>query len=107
MLVRGASAVSGSDAVGRVASDLRADAPSAPEEPSSVSFSDVLGGMVDAVAQKGRVAEAQSAALARGSIDDIHGTMISVKEAEISLKLVGSIRNKLMDAFQELWRTNV
>jgi flagellar hook-basal body complex protein FliE len=33
--------------------------------------------------------------------------MIAVKEAEISMKLVGSVRNKLVDAFQELWRTNV
>jgi flagellar hook-basal body complex protein FliE len=33
--------------------------------------------------------------------------MIAVKEAEISLKLVGSVRNRLIEAFQEIWRTNV
>jgi flagellar hook-basal body complex protein FliE len=33
--------------------------------------------------------------------------MIAMKEAEISVKLVGSIRNKLIDAFHELWRTSV
>jgi flagellar hook-basal body complex protein FliE len=46
-------------------------------------------------------------ALASGAIDDIHGTMISVKEAEFSVRLVGTVRNKLLDAFQELWRTSV
>jgi len=46
-------------------------------------------------------------ALASGAIDDLHGTMIAVKEADIALKLVGSVRTKLLDAFQELWRTSV
>jgi xylose isomerase len=46
-------------------------------------------------------------AFARGLNDDLHGTMITAKEAEISLKLVGSIRTKLLDAFHELWRISV
>ena len=54
-----------------------------------------------------KVAAEKVQALAAGATDDIHGTMIAVKEAEISVKLVGSIRNKLLDAFHELWRTNV
>ena len=36
-----------------------------------------------------------SRAFARGLNDDLHGTMISAKEAEISLKMVGSVRTKL------------
>jgi flagellar hook-basal body complex protein FliE len=46
-------------------------------------------------------------ALASGAADDLHGTMISVKEADISIRLVGTVRNKILDAFQELWRTSV
>jgi flagellar hook-basal body complex protein FliE len=46
-------------------------------------------------------------ALASGAADDLHGTMISVKEADIAVKLVGTVRNKLLDAFNELWRTSV
>src|SRR5690348_1898957 len=72
-----------------------------------VSFSDLLTGAVNDAAAAGHVASAKSDALARGTLDDIHGTMISAKEAEISLHLVGTIRNKLLDAFHELWRTNV
>jgi len=45
--------------------------------------------------------------LAAGLSDDIHGTMIASQEAQISVRLVGSIRNKLLDAFHELWRTSV
>jgi flagellar hook-basal body complex protein FliE len=71
------------------------------------SFGDVLAGMIGDVASTKAEATQQAEALARGASDDLHGTMIAVKEAEISMKLVGSIRNKLLDAFQELWRTNV
>jgi flagellar hook-basal body complex protein FliE len=52
-------------------------------------------------------ATAKADALARGASDDLHGTMISIKEAEISMKLVGSVRNRLLDAFHELWRINL
>jgi flagellar hook-basal body complex protein FliE len=33
--------------------------------------------------------------------------MISLKEADISMKLVGTVRNRLLDAFHELWRINL
>jgi len=77
------------------------------EGQAAPSFGSVLG---DAVAEANRL-DQQAAqkvdALASGAIDDLHGTMISVKEADISMKLVGSVRNKILDAFQELWRTSV
>jgi flagellar hook-basal body complex protein FliE len=75
--------------------------------PLGVSFGDVLGATVGRAAEAGRTAAAQADAVAEGTLDDLHGAMISAKEAEISLKLVGSIRNKLLDAFHEIWRTSV
>jgi flagellar hook-basal body complex protein FliE len=74
---------------------------------SSVSFESVLGGMIDQVNRVDIAAIQKAEALASGAIDDVHGTMISVKEAEISVRLAGTVRNKLLDAFQELWRTSV
>jgi flagellar hook-basal body complex protein FliE len=71
------------------------------------TFSDLLTSAVQESASLGHVADAKGDALARGTLDDLHGTMISAKEAEISLHLVGTIRNRLLDAFHELWRTNV
>ena len=54
------------------------------------------------------VAARQSAeAFAAGALDDIHGTMIAVKEADIELKLVSNVRAKLVDAFNDLWRMSV
>ncbi len=75
--------------------------------PVGGGFGNVLAGALRDAVVAGNRSVAMGDALARGTNDDIHGTMISAKEADISLKLVGSVRNKLLDAFHELWRTNV
>jgi flagellar hook-basal body complex protein FliE len=70
-------------------------------------FGAILEKTVMTANAKEREAVGKAEALAQGRIDDLHGTMITMKEADISLKLVGSVRDKLMDAFHELWRINV
>jgi flagellar hook-basal body complex protein FliE len=56
-----------------------------------------------------RINQGQAAgeAFAAGSTDDIHGTMLALSQADIELKLVGSVRNKVIDAFYELWRMQI
>lgn len=102
------------DAATYVAPTLPSDASEArlrgTEEAAKVdgpSFADTLQGVVESASAAHAQATQKAEAVAQGTLDDLHGTMISVKEAEISLKLVGSIRNKLLDAFHEIWRTNV
>jgi flagellar hook-basal body complex protein FliE len=73
----------------------------------SVSFESVLGGAIQDASSADAVASQKVKALASGAVDDLHGTMISVKEADIAIKLVGTVRNKVLDAFNELWRTSV
>ena len=53
------------------------------------------------------MAETKTQAFAAGALDDIHGTMIAVKQADIELKLVANVRNKLVEAFNDLWRMNI
>jgi flagellar hook-basal body complex protein FliE len=77
------------------------------EGAAGVSFGDVFGALVGDAAARGHEASRKAGALAAGAEDDLHGTMIAAKEAEISLKLVGTIRTKLIEAFHELWRTGV
>ena len=71
------------------------------------SFGDILEKTAMAASAKEREAVGKAEALAQGRLDDLHGTMITMKEADISMKLVGSVRDKLLDAFHELWRINV
>jgi flagellar hook-basal body complex protein FliE len=52
-------------------------------------------------------AQSAAEAFAAGSRDDIHGTMLALSKADIELKVVGNVRNKIVDAFYELWRMQV
>ncbi len=70
-------------------------------------FADLLTGLVASANSADAVASKKVEALASGLNDDLHGTMIAVKEADISVKLVASIRNKLLDAFNDIWKTSV
>jgi len=72
-----------------------------------VDFSAILEQQVIEASRLDHIAATKADALARGASDDLHGTMISLKEADISMKLVGTVRNRLLDAFHELWRINL
>jgi flagellar hook-basal body complex protein FliE len=95
----------------RPADAVRDDVRATPTSPATAidgpDFASVLSQGVEQANQAQRVALEKADALARGATDDLHGTMISMKEADISMKLVGTVRNKLLDAFHELWRINL
>jgi flagellar hook-basal body complex protein FliE len=78
-----------------------------PTEGTGLPFGDLLKDAVQTANVKGLAADKAAEAFASGSVDDIHGTMIAVKEADIQVRLMANVRNKLLDAFYELWRMNV
>ncbi len=73
----------------------------------SVNFSEVLEGVVASTNEKLRISGGSKEAFAAGVRDDIHGTMIAMTEADIQLRLVSTARNKIVDAFYELWRMQI
>lgn len=42
-----------------------------------------------------------------GETKDIHSTMIALQKADVSLKMMLEVRNKMMDAYQEIMRTSI
>ena len=70
-------------------------------------FSEMLETAAAQANQKINQGQAAGEAFAAGSTDDIHGTMLALSQADIELKLVGSVRNKVIDAFYELWRMQI
>jgi flagellar hook-basal body complex protein FliE len=46
-------------------------------------------------------------ALASGQGTDLHGTMIALEEANISLRTMGSVRDKLVDGWQTVWNMQI
>jgi flagellar hook-basal body complex protein FliE len=71
------------------------------------SFSQMMVDAVESANSKHLEAMEGARAFAEGARDDIHGTMIAIKEAEIELKLVSNVRTKLVEAWNDLWRMSV
>jgi flagellar hook-basal body complex protein FliE len=71
------------------------------------AFGDLLAAAAASANQRIQQGQAAGEAFAAGASDDIHGTMIALSQADIELKLVGNVRNKVIDAFYELWRMQI
>lgn len=52
-------------------------------------------------------ANEQAEAYATGKTSDLHSVMIASEEASISLELATQVRNKVVDAYQEIMRMTV
>lgn len=70
-------------------------------------FSEMLAAAASSANTRIHQGQAAGEAFAAGATDDIHGTMLALSQADIELKLVGSVRNKVIDAFYELWRMQI
>lgn len=77
------------------------------DSPDAPSFGDLLSDTLSRANQSAHAASAAGQAFAAGSVDDIHGTMLALSKAEIELRYVGAVRNKIVDAFYELWRMQI
>jgi flagellar hook-basal body complex protein FliE len=88
-------------------SDLGAtDAASSTAESGAV-FEELLKNMALSTNQHINQAQAAGEAFASGQRDDIHGTMIALSKADIELRVIGNVKNKIIDAFYELWRMQI
>jgi flagellar hook-basal body complex protein FliE len=66
------------------------------------SFGTVIKDALTTIDRKQMSADDKLQALASGREIDIHGTMIAMKEAEISLKVAISMRDKFVEAYQKI-----
>ncbi|MGB3731780.1 flagellar hook-basal body complex protein FliE [Microbacterium sp.] len=98
------AAVIGSPAVG--APSAAPDAPSAPvlETGGDSAFAASLPGAVDELRGLQSQADALGVAAVTGDLDDIHAAMIASTRAAVTLELVAAVRNKGVDAFNEIMR---
>lgn len=72
-----------------------------------VSFSDMLQDAFDQVNRAQLEADALSAALAAGEVSDVHQVMIATEKANLALQLTISIRNRMIEAYQEIARMQI
>src|SRR5438105_10640781 len=62
---------------------------------------------VGALQQLGHQADSSSLALAKGDPIDIHEVMIANEQASLGFSMAVQVRNKLVDAYQEIMRMSV
>jgi flagellar hook-basal body complex protein FliE len=88
--------------VARAASSATPNAAS----PTSGSFTDSLSRLVDSVDSSDKAANAAVEQMLDGS-GDVHDAMIALQRAELTLQLTVQMRNKLVQAYQDIMRMPV
>lgn len=76
-------------------------------EQKALSFKELLQEAFDSANRAQWDAERAAELLATGQIEDIHQVTILTEKANLSLQLMISIRNKVIDAYQEISRMQV
>ena len=71
------------------------------------SFGDVLKSSLAEVNRLQKKADAAITELAKGDKVSLHETMIAMEQADVSFKLMMEVRNKIVEAYQEIMRIQV
>ena len=105
--------MSGLEAIGAGSLD-RVQDPRAGSPQKSVAGEKAGGGfkefLEDAVGSANRLqneADGVVKKLATGEIDDVHQVMLAMNRADLSFRMMLEVRNRLMEAYQEVMRTQV
>ncbi|NLM09515.1 MAG: flagellar hook-basal body complex protein FliE [Clostridiaceae bacterium] len=72
-----------------------------------VSFKDVLMNEIYRVSELEKTADAITADFISGKTDNIHSVLIAAEKASIALQLMIEIRDKVIDAYNEIMRMQV
>jgi flagellar hook-basal body complex protein FliE len=77
------------------------------EKAGAHPFADVLKSSLDEVNSLQQKADAAITALATGDKASLHDTMIAMEQADVSFRLMMQVRNKIVEAYQEIMRMQV
>lgn len=73
----------------------------------NIDFLSILKETVNDLNQSQKKADEASASIATGTVKDLHQAAITIDKAEINMKMMLEIRNKALNAYKELLRTQV
>ena len=71
------------------------------------NFADILNEALGTAAQADAADKESTVELLMGQTDDLSGLMLDMQKAELSLNLALQIRNKIVDAYNEIMRMSV
>ncbi|HEY3282816.1 MAG TPA: flagellar hook-basal body complex protein FliE [Armatimonadota bacterium] len=71
------------------------------------SFADTLKGALEEVNKLEQTGDEQARLLAEGKAKDLHQVMLSLEESKTAVQLLVQTRNKVLEAYQEIIKTQV
>ena len=74
---------------------------------SDVNFADTLSELVKETSDLQKTADKSLEDFAAGKVEDMHQVMLSMNRADLSFRMMLEVRNKLVEAYTELMRTQV
>lgn len=76
----------------------------ASDNPQGISFKDILQSSINEIKDMNEKADVAIEKLATGEVQDMHQVMLAIEKADLTFKTMMQIRNKLLDAYQEVMR---
>ncbi len=90
---------------------LGAQAGASPAQPGATDpsggFGSMLSNAIGSLEQTQRNAATQAQALATGETKDVTSVVTAVQEASLSMQLASQVRNKAVEAYSEIFHTQV
>lgn len=71
------------------------------------NFAQMLTGIVDEVSNQQKSADRAMEQVHTGDARNLHEAMIAMEQADISIRLMVQVRNKALEAYQEIMRMQV
>jgi flagellar hook-basal body complex protein FliE len=91
---------------GKAITAVASSAAAAPGASSTTAFADSLGRMIDATNVSDQAANTAVGQMLDGT-GDVHEAMIALQQADMMLQLTVQVRNKLVQAYQDIMRMPV
>jgi flagellar hook-basal body complex protein FliE len=92
--------------VGKIGNEPGAHGAAGASDPAG-SFGSMLTNAVGDLEKTQDAAAAQSQALATGQTQDISSVITAVQEAQLSMELASQVRNKAVEAYTEIFHTQI
>ncbi len=80
---------------------------STPRTPTEPGFAEKIGGALESVSEAERQADALAQDVAAGGDTSVHELMVATTKATLSVELLVELRNKAIEAYQEVMRMQV
>jgi len=95
------------DGIGRIGGELPQVSPAGPAaRPGAATFSDALGQALAQVEGLQQAGDAQATAAANGA-GNLHEVALALEKADVAMRVAAKVRNKLVEAYQEVMRMPV